>query len=1149
MALVMTLSLCCVLITGSTLAAPDTGTAVSLSNLYGYWSFYPPGYRFDMPNNGDLPQSAEPYILSFHTDGTMLFQEGVLIEGGVGDPFWFSFSYAYEGTYNLTGNIIDCYLTGFEGEDLNIQIAVESTAGDTLSLKWQSAPPPYYQGDGGLMRGGKWNDHSRWVSAGGALFIGEGAFSGTVEFASAISLSVPFPNLWFWDQRGFDEDEIYRSYIDRPTELLSVPVKYITTNSISIYPHPGEWEPEPIEDRLIPAGTEVKVIGYSKGNTDMAFIEYYATVTELLEYTGGSDSQVNEFFMYGWVETKYLQDATSPDQAKWEKAYASVLNEYKIYAERHFAGDQSFYTESLSFFYGGDGSDLGYGFLDIDQNGTPELLLLQGEDMRKILGLYSLVDSKPNKLYMCGKPYRLSRSIDKSNYTIEYWSEGPDYEYYGIDRLNANANDWVTTKSILKEPDPNFDIYPPIYIYTLTVGDTTTAITQAEFEQLIVSDFVPSREEDKIAFFYIRDYVAEADLADVSLSFTTYVGEKERSISVDFSDEQFADPATTYNHQLALAGSALSAATAVGGKTQVRSNLEDKLGFKANRIKEYNYEVENTRSSLKHIVAYTIASKEINTGGGRYNLVVIVVRGTKGAEWYSNMDVGTGTDHYGFKTATDELYNNLFNYLNMGSSSENIDHTLPTKYFITGHSRGAAVANLLAAMLTDVTDTSRWVYAGKNNIYAYTFATPNVTKNTAASIFNADAYANIFNFVNAEDMVTRLPLSSWNFSRYGKTLMMNFGDTDPLFGEYEFRDFTGQVYQRWKDGGSAVDLFVKDVEWLAKDVNEYYNRGHNLVVGGVEITPYEFMRGIAASMAGDSSILDDSFISLGALFAGYAPLIRFLGGNSMGFPGWVPGQTDRITHAHAPETYIVWLQVYRASVRKNAVDENDLVRRMRKMFIGVHCPIDVEIYDSNNQLVGKVVDNVVTESVTKGIAVSVSGEDNGEKNICLPSNEVFTLKLISTDAGSMDFTAQDVDTLTMETLTKKAFTNVALTKGKVMSIQIGGHITVQNIRLFVMEGDVAVREVLEDGYEIDCTNAATSTNPPRQNDLDTPERSDTTTTHPFLAQEHSNSDGNKFPKTGQDIMSKPVLFTLSLLLFCTSTCWLLCYKQGKKKTK
>ena len=97
-------------------------------------------------------------------------------------------------------------------------------------------------------------------------------------------------------------------------------------------------------------------------------------------------------------------------------------------------------------------------------------------------------------------------------------------------------------------------------------------------------------------------------------------------------------------------------------------------------------------------------------------------------------------------------------------------------YWITGHSRGAAVGNLMASYLIDE----------GSEVYAYTFAAPFNTANTEAS---AEKYDCIFNLINSNDFIPTLPMPEWGFTRYGKT-----AEVDASAYYNEIKAATGETY-------------------------------------------------------------------------------------------------------------------------------------------------------------------------------------------------------------------------------------------------------------------------------------------------------------------------------------------------------------------
>ena len=84
---------------------------------------------------------------------------------------------------------------------------------------------------------------------------------------------------------------------------------------------------------------------------------------------------------------------------------------------------------------------------------------------------------------------------------------------------------------------------------------------------------------------------------------------------------------------------------------------------------------------------------------------------------------------------------------------------MPVKIWISGFSRAAAVANLTAGRLTRAD-----VFA-KEDVYAYTFATP-------AAVLNPPATGdeNIFNILSPTDVVPQVMPAEWGYGRYGTDL-------------------------------------------------------------------------------------------------------------------------------------------------------------------------------------------------------------------------------------------------------------------------------------------------------------------------------------------------------------------------------------------
>ena len=110
--------------------------------------------------------------------------------------------------------------------------------------------------------------------------------------------------------------------------------------------------------------------------------------------------------------------------------------------------------------------------------------------------------------------------------------------------------------------------------------------------------------------------------------------------------------------------------------------------------------------------------------------------------------------------AAQDINMDLWNFLS-GYKQYDKDHTI---ILTTGHSRGAAVANIVAGMYTNSAAYNK--FARQSNVFAYTFACPSVSKDADESLLN------IYNYNNCGDVIPALPLEAWGFKRFGRTITL-----------------------------------------------------------------------------------------------------------------------------------------------------------------------------------------------------------------------------------------------------------------------------------------------------------------------------------------------------------------------------------------
>ena len=339
---------------------------------------------------------------------------------------------------------------------------------------------------------------------------------------------------------------------------------------------------------------------------------------------------------------------------------------------------------------------------------------------------------------------------------------------------------------------------------------------------------VPVSNSGTVTAEYCSEVVAGSDPSNPS---------GRTSTQLTFDDAWLFQDSGIYQHELATACSVLAAVCnsesqyydGVDGSIPYAEQTLGLLGFKDVRTDSYALrssvldEVCSLLAGSSDVAAYTLASKTVvpQKGDQPVTLLFVGIRGTYGAEWISNFNFlgqGLDADHRGFKAAEKEVEEAVRAYAReIGADPSH------TRILITGHSRGGAIANLLAADL-DEPDDGEAALAPASGIYAYTFAAPCATR---ANDRHDKAFGNIFNVVNEADIVTQLPLSAWGFDRYGTTVTLPSATSAGFDSSYAtmqtaYRNNTGNKLSWDEDElaslcsfGTAASDYVPSTEYLA----------------------------------------------------------------------------------------------------------------------------------------------------------------------------------------------------------------------------------------------------------------------------------------------------------------------------------------------
>lgn len=222
----------------------------------------------------------------------------------------------------------------------------------------------------------------------------------------------------------------------------------------------------------------------------------------------------------------------------------------------------------------------------------------------------------------------------------------------------------------------------------------------------------------------------------------------EQEESVDHCLEYYIDHTSSKTYNPELSHLLISLCNSVHDEAYMRQAF-DNLGFPTEEpFRELNYNMKDL------LLAYGMGKKQLTNGT---EIVLIVTRGTGDDIKEIISDLNVSVDHYGrhsgFSNAASKLHKRLMDFL-----GNNADYS-KTIFVLTGHSRGAAVVNITAAMLADEG-------IPQEHIYCYSFACPDTA---FLSDDKAKAYSCIYNIGNVNDIVSWTPWNIWkeSGSNYG----------------------------------------------------------------------------------------------------------------------------------------------------------------------------------------------------------------------------------------------------------------------------------------------------------------------------------------------------------------------------------------------
>lgn len=238
-------------------------------------------------------------------------------------------------------------------------------------------------------------------------------------------------------------------------------------------------------------------------------------------------------------------------------------------------------------------------------------------------------------------------------------------------------------------------------------------------------------------------------------------------------------------------------------ETNIYRSMES-LGFNDIHCENYYDDPDDAEYGADN-VAFSVGRQILPNGK---NMILVAIRGSYGSlenfssDWKSNFNLGNAETeralHEGFSKAANEVLKYLNNYVGDIHSEDSV-------YVITGHSRGAGVANLVSYMLLN-----NGVQA--KNLYNYNFACPDVARAYASDWNPSDRFGCIMNINNCSDPVAQIPGVLGN-------ILGNCSDTviDMLASDFELNG-SSNVFT-WSKLGTSWGKFG-NTYWFSLDWND-----------------------------------------------------------------------------------------------------------------------------------------------------------------------------------------------------------------------------------------------------------------------------------------------------------------------------------------
>ena len=269
-----------------------------------------------------------------------------------------------------------------------------------------------------------------------------------------------------------------------------------------------------------------------------------------------------------------------------------------------------------------------------------------------------------------------------------------------------------------------------------------------------------------------------------------------------YHDYYFDASGKVFNKELALVSFASYAAST---EKETADAFFASIGFD-NVYHSPDFDVPETVDTVK----YNFAHKKI----GEYDLIAISMSALYAKPWVSNVTVGKTGNAQGFQDGANKVLAALRTYMD-GYKNNKI------KIWLTGHSRTAAIANLMAETLLDEENP----LFTDDTVFCYGFEAP-----TCLDVNLKKEHASIHNIINKEDIVQAIYPSCYGLTRAGHDIDITNENVDKLVNDFDPRSHLtpSNSIEGMPKGKDFVNFLVAELTRPVSSEDEEYGYAPDL---------------------------------------------------------------------------------------------------------------------------------------------------------------------------------------------------------------------------------------------------------------------------------------------------------------------------------